>query len=82
MSTPPPFRPAPDAAVCVALSGGMDSMALLHALAARADVRARGLRALHVDHGLQAASADWARRCGSACAGLGLACAEAMLHGP
>jgi tRNA(Ile)-lysidine synthase len=48
----------PDARVAVALSGGADSAALLHLLAAvaRDEPRLR-LRALHVDHGLQAAAA-------------------------
>ncbi len=50
---------------CIALSGGLDSSALL---AAMASLRARTgfvLRALHVDHGLNPASAEWAR---AACA--------------
>jgi tRNA(Ile)-lysidine synthase len=46
----------------VGFSGGLDSTVLLHALAARRE-RHAGLRALHVDHGLQAASADWAAHC-------------------
>ena len=50
----------PRGGLLVALSGGPDSTALLHALAALPEARARGLRALHVDHGLQAASAEWA----------------------
>jgi tRNA(Ile)-lysidine synthase len=51
----------------VGWSGGADSTALLAALC---ELRARaprtaafGLRAIHVDHGLQARSRDWARRC-------------------
>jgi tRNA(Ile)-lysidine synthase len=46
----------------VGFSGGLDSTVLLHALAARR-ARYAGLRALHVDHGLHAASADWAAHC-------------------
>ncbi len=42
---------------CVALSGGLDSCVLLHAMAALGLPR---LRALHVDHGLQDESAQWA----------------------
>ncbi len=54
----------PDARVAVAFSGGGDSLALLAALAAIARRRPRlVLRALHVDHGLDAASRRWARRC-------------------
>lgn len=63
----------PDAALCVAFSGGMDSLALLHAARQLvvAEPRLR-LRALHVDHGLQPESADWARHCAAICAGLGV----------
>ena len=64
----------PPGALCVAYSGGPDSTALLHALAALPEARARGLRALHVDHGLHADSAAWAVRCRLFCAGLGLDC--------
>ncbi|GAB2541914.1 tRNA lysidine(34) synthetase TilS [Rhodanobacter koreensis] len=59
---------APPAPLCVAFSGGPDSTALLHALAQLPQARARGLRALHVDHGLHADSADWAAHCQRFCA--------------
>ncbi|WP_250627179.1 tRNA lysidine(34) synthetase TilS [Pinirhizobacter soli] len=58
-----------DAPLCIAFSGGGDSMALLHAVAA---LRPAKLRALHVNHGLQQPSDDWARRCASFCDGLGV----------
>lgn len=54
-------------ALCVAFSGGPDSTALLHALAQLPEARQRGLRALHIDHGLHADSADWAKRCADFC---------------
>ena len=54
----------------VAFSGGSDSSALLHALAHCDAARIRGLRALHVDHGLAARSAEWARHCCDVCARL------------
>lgn len=66
-----PPRPF-EAPVLVGFSGGVDSTVLLHALAADPAVRAAGLRALHVDHGLQPGSADWARHCAAACEALGL----------
>jgi tRNA(Ile)-lysidine synthase len=53
----------PDGALCVAFSGGMDSSALLHRLAASPLARLRGLRALHIDHALQPDSARWADHC-------------------
>jgi len=58
--------------VLVALSGGLDSSVLLHALAARADQRARGLRAIHVHHGLHAEADAWAVHCQALCAQLGI----------
>lgn len=77
MSLPPvptPILPAPEreTPVLVGFSGGLDSTVLLHLLAADANVRGRGLRAVHVDHGLQPASADWAGHCAAVCAGLGI----------
>jgi len=46
-----------------AFSGGLDSSVLLHALAQSATARARGLRAVHVDHGLHGDSAGWSQHC-------------------
>jgi tRNA(Ile)-lysidine synthase len=55
------------APLLVALSGGLDSSALLHALAALPAVRAAGLRAVHVHHGLQPQADAWAAHCRQAC---------------
>jgi tRNA(Ile)-lysidine synthase len=57
----------PNVALCVALSGGVDSTALLAALAVHAAKHPRSfqLRALHVDHGLRPASKQWATHCRS-----------------
>jgi tRNA(Ile)-lysidine synthase len=54
----------PDVSLCVALSGGVDSTALLGALASSRSKPAR-LRALHIDHGLRPASKEWAQHCRS-----------------
>jgi tRNA(Ile)-lysidine synthase len=54
------LRPGP---ILVALSGGLDSTALLHALARSRHARERGLRAVHVDHRLHSDSAKWSQRC-------------------
>jgi len=45
------------------LSGGLDSSALLHALAHSPQAGARGVSALHVDHALHPDSALWAEHC-------------------
>lgn len=58
--------------VCVAFSGGLDSTALLHRLASDPLQRERGLRAVHVHHGLHADADAWATRCAEACAALGV----------
>jgi len=52
----------PDSSICVAYSGGVDSTALLAALAAGARSRLQ-LRALHVNHGLHAGADAWSAHC-------------------
>ncbi len=56
-------------ALCVAVSGGLDSTVLLHLLW---QLRAKGLltaplRALHIHHGLQAAADSWLEHCRQQC---------------
>lgn len=58
------FRQHP--AACVALSGGLDSTALLHLVAVQRPP-AYPLRALHVNHQLQAEADDWTRHCAKLC---------------
>ncbi|HEY2036359.1 MAG TPA: tRNA lysidine(34) synthetase TilS [Steroidobacteraceae bacterium] len=59
----------PDVALCVALSGGVDSTALLAAITQmRADGRGEGsrgvrLRAVHVNHGLHPNAQRWGAHC-------------------
>jgi tRNA(Ile)-lysidine synthase len=65
---------APAAPLCVGFSGGPDSTALLHALAQLPQAHERGLRALHIDHGLQRDHATWAAHCRQFCATLELRC--------
>jgi tRNA(Ile)-lysidine synthase len=58
----------PEARLCVALSGGVDSIALLQACHALAENhRQLELRAVHVHHGLQAAADVWAHHCQLLC---------------
>ncbi|WNK20778.1 tRNA lysidine(34) synthetase TilS [Halomonas piscis] len=62
----------PGRCVWVALSGGMDSALLLTLAAELCRARGRPLRALHINHGLQAAAADFEHRCRALCRELGV----------
>ncbi len=50
----------PDGPICIGYSGGMDSTVLLACASRSAAVRARGLSAIHVHHGLHADADNWA----------------------
>ena len=65
--------------ICVALSGGMDSMALLHALALLRPEMPYQLSALHVNHGISANANDWAKFCERECAQLAVPCETVVL---
>jgi tRNA(Ile)-lysidine synthase len=52
----------------LALSGGLDSVVLLHALLALRDQYPFGLQAVHVHHGLSPHADDWAGFCERLCA--------------
>ena len=67
---PPPPLERP---LLLGYSGGLDSGALLQLLAADAGVRQRGLRAIHVHHGLHPDADAWARHCAAACRDLDVA---------
>ncbi|WP_416397524.1 tRNA lysidine(34) synthetase TilS [Allohahella sp. A8] len=61
----------PFTTLLVAYSGGLDSHSLLclttHWLESLPAHKRPELRAIHIDHGLHAASSDWAQRCGTVC---------------
>lgn len=57
-------EPAP---ILAAFSGGLDSCALLHAMAQDESMRMSGLRAIHIHHGLNPAADDWAAHCETLC---------------
>ena len=65
---------SPPSGILVGLSGGLDSSLLLRLLC---DLRDSGdldvtLRAIHVNHGLQAAAGEWQSHCESVCAEWGV----------
>jgi tRNA(Ile)-lysidine synthase len=65
----------------IAFSGGLDSHVLLHACATlQASSPYLPFRALHIDHGLQAMSAEWAEHCRAVCAALNMPFACEYLH--
>jgi tRNA(Ile)-lysidine synthase len=63
------------ARLTLALSGGLDSIALLDLLATLAPQRALALDCVHVDHGLSPNAPDWARFSRAAARRYGLRCA-------
>ena len=63
-------RGARDVHLCVGLSGGCDSVVLLHVLAALG--LGGRLRAVHVHHGLSANADRWAAFCSDYCRNLGI----------
>ncbi|SHE64009.1 tRNA(Ile)-lysidine synthase [Modicisalibacter ilicicola DSM 19980] len=67
LATKPPDRP-----VWIALSGGLDSCLLLTLAVCAARRRARPLYALHVNHALQPAAADFENHCRVLCSRLGV----------
>lgn len=69
--TAPPLAPWFDGTAThtlwVGVSGGVDSMVLLHVLRGLS-----GVAAIHIDHGLQDGAAQWAARCGAMAARWGV----------
>ncbi len=58
---------AKGSSICVALSGGVDSVVLLHALSVIAPHFALTLSALHVNHGLSPSARKWESHCRTLC---------------
>ncbi|MBC7780347.1 MAG: tRNA lysidine(34) synthetase TilS, partial [Proteobacteria bacterium] len=63
---------SPTKTVCVGLSGGCDSVVLLHALVQFARGHRLRVRALHVHHGLSPNADRWAAFCRTLCRNLGV----------
>ncbi|HWR87645.1 MAG TPA: tRNA lysidine(34) synthetase TilS [Acidiferrobacterales bacterium] len=64
------LRLPPGAHFKVAYSGGLDSHVLLHALSVLRADHHFSLSAIHIDHDLQPASAEWGRHCAGICTSL------------
>jgi tRNA(Ile)-lysidine synthase len=80
------FFPLPasahDGPLLVGYSGGLDSTVLLHRLAHDPDLRRRGLRAIHVHHGLHPDADAWAAYCARTCADWGVALVTTRVEVP
>lgn len=61
-----------DSRLCVALSGGVDSVVLLHVLAGLRSQAGFSLSAAHVHHGLSPHAGSWLEHCAGLCGGLGV----------
>ena len=69
------FQCYPNQSYLLAYSGGMDSHVLLHALAHLQSIgKIQQLRAIHIDHGLQAESSAWSNHCKETAGALGVSC--------
>ena len=68
------FGFSPETPLRIAYSGGVDSHALLHALSEACCAVPWPIGAIHVDHGLNPESAEWARHCERVCADLQVSC--------
>jgi tRNA(Ile)-lysidine synthase len=74
--------PLRGARFCLAYSGGLDSTVLLTALASLRQRCGFQLRALHVDHGLHADSAQWARAARAQARRAGISCTALQVRIP
>ncbi|MDQ3229680.1 MAG: tRNA lysidine(34) synthetase TilS, partial [Pseudomonadota bacterium] len=56
----------------IALSGGLDSIVLLHLLSQHQDISRDRVQALHIHHGLHADAAQWTTHCQQLCNAIGV----------
>jgi tRNA(Ile)-lysidine synthase len=74
------LRNLPEGPLLLLFSGGLDSSALLHALARSIEAQRRGLSALHVDHALHPDSPIWAEHCVRIAGALSIPIRVARVH--
>ena len=75
------FRTLPrDGQWHLALSGGLDSVFLLHCISALAAAEGRSLNAIHINHGLQPEALEWESQCQALCHQLGVSFQDHRLH--
>ena len=74
------LRDLPKMPVCVGFSGGLDSTVLLHLLATSPEADLRGLRAIHVHHGLHADADAWMAHARGVCDALNVPLAVAHVE--
>ncbi len=65
--------------ICLALSGGLDSMVLLHLMHAHLEKKCK-IRAIHVNHNLNESSDDWSVFCEKQCNELGIDLTIKSIH--
>ena len=65
---------SPDRTILLGLSGGLDSVVLLHLLAQLAPRQNWQLSALHIHHGISPNASEWADFCVELCAQFGVPC--------
>ena len=71
---------SPGTPLKVAYSGGLDSHVLLHALCRLRLHAPWQVKAIHIDHGLQPQSPQWARHCRRICETLNVPCVVEQVH--
>lgn len=71
-----------DCSICVALSGGVDSVVLLDVLLGLADVNTLQVSAFHVHHGISRYADQWEAFCRSLCTASGVAFASVRVIVP
>ncbi|HEX5792832.1 MAG TPA: tRNA lysidine(34) synthetase TilS, partial [Rheinheimera sp.] len=78
------LAPEPDSQLVLALSGGLDSMVLLHLLSKARKITPFALQAVYINHGISVHAERWGEFCAVQCAALGVAFSQSavVISGP